>query len=97
MRILLFGAPGLAGRETSRLALGRGDVDGVAAPKAKSRPFRPKSTNCGPSAKDKCVAKQEHSRSSGKCSVMVRRVERSPPESIAAGRRHTSEHDIRGD
>jgi uncharacterized protein YbjT (DUF2867 family) len=35
LRILLLGASGLVGREILRLALGRGDVDGVVAPTRK--------------------------------------------------------------
>ena len=38
LRILLLGASGLVGRETLRLALGRGDVDSVVAPTRKPLP-----------------------------------------------------------
>ena len=38
LRILPLGASGLVGRETLRLALGRGDVDGVVAPTRKPLP-----------------------------------------------------------
>ena len=41
LRILLLGASGLVGRETLRLALGRGDVDGVIAPTRDARKTAP--------------------------------------------------------
>src|SRR5580658_9963922 len=45
LRILLLGASGLVGSETLRLALGRGDVDGVIAPTRKPLPAHGKLIN----------------------------------------------------